>query len=101
VVAVVSDKRCIVCGLPVVECLRGITKFLLAQQRSHGWQTPPDNCIPESAQRILDLGRTQQPPQPVVHKPQQAAASDGIGRAVDRLSQHEPRLGAARWQAEA
>jgi hypothetical protein len=46
--------------------------------------------LPDTAQRILDLGRTQpQQPAPVVHKPQQAAASDGIGRAVANLTRRD------------
>jgi hypothetical protein len=58
------------------------------------WVKLPATGIPESAQRIMDLGRTQPTPAPRVVDPR----ADGIGRAVDRLSQHEPRLGCHAWR---
>jgi hypothetical protein len=65
--------------------------------RDAGCRSHVSGGLPDTARAILDLGRTQ-PQQPVVHKPQQAAASDGIGRAVRALSNHEPRLGCHRYQ---
>jgi hypothetical protein len=58
------------------------------------FSVPPDNCIPESARRILDMGRTQQA---VVQQPADPRVA-GIARAVANLSNHEKRLGASRWR---
>jgi hypothetical protein len=85
-----SDERCMVCGLPVMECLQGITKFLLAQQQEEDY---PPQAIPDTARRILDIGRTQQAAQQPVDE-----RAAGVARAVANLSNHEHRLGAARFQ---
>lgn len=49
---------------------------------------PPDNCIPDTAKRILAL----KPSQPVDPR------AEGVARAVANLNAHEPRLGASRFQ---
>jgi hypothetical protein len=71
-------------------------RMCVAMRKPAEWTTPPDNCIPESARRILDMGRTQQavpvPQQPVDER------SAGVARAVANLSNHEHRLGASRWE---
>jgi hypothetical protein len=112
-----SDERCMVCGLPVMECLQGITKFLLAQQQEEDY---PPQAIPDTARRILDIGKpvvaqrgTDPQPVPITHKydkatrtlvpvatPQQPVdeRAAGIARAVANLSNHEHRLGASRWE---
>jgi hypothetical protein len=56
--------------------------------RDAGCRSHVSGGLPDTARAILDLGRTQ-PVQPVVHKPQQAAASDGIGRAVANLTRRD------------
>jgi hypothetical protein len=57
---------------------------------------PPDNCIPDTARRILDLGRTQQAA-PVPQQPVDERAA-GVARAVRALTSHEPRLGCHAWR---
>jgi hypothetical protein len=77
-----------------------------ADQLRQFFNLPPDNCIPESARRILDMGRTQQSDQPQGRQsgvspslsgqgqPSPAVQpadprAEGIARAVDRLSQRD------------
>jgi hypothetical protein len=62
---------------------------------SEQWTTPPDNCIPETARRILDMGRTQQV-KPDAQPVDERAA--GVARAVRALTSHEPRLGCHAWR---
>jgi hypothetical protein len=51
---------------------------------------------PDTARRILDMGRTQQAA-PVPQQPVDERAA-GVARAVKNLSNHEKRLGASRFQ---
>jgi hypothetical protein len=61
-----------------------------------GWKPVlPDPGLPPTAQRILDLGRTQQVVELVQPVNLKAA---GIARAVANLNDHEKRLGASRFQ---
>jgi hypothetical protein len=59
-----------------------------AGHRSHVYEP-----LPDSARRILDMGRTQQAAQQPVDE-----RAAGVARAVANLSNHEHRLGAARFQ---
>jgi hypothetical protein len=51
-------------------------------------------AIPDTARRILDMGRTQQA---VATQPADPRA-EGIARAAANLNRHEKRLGASRFQ---
>jgi hypothetical protein len=115
----ITTDRCLNCGQALYAHSNEALRTLFDINRRDG--KPPDNsapqAIPDTARRILDMGRTQQAAQPTYEQrreeiarrrnPQQSLTADeiarlldevfppmqsaytGIARAVDRLSQRD------------
>jgi hypothetical protein len=94
----ITTDRCLNCGQALYAHSNEALRTLFDINRRDG--KPPDNsapqAIPDTARRILDMGRTQQAA-PVPQQPVDERAA-GVARAVKNLSNHEKRLGASRFQ---
>jgi hypothetical protein len=85
----ITTDHCLNCGQALYAHSNEALRTLFDINRRDG--KPPDNsvpqAIPDTARRILDMGRTQQAA-PVPQQPADPRA-EGIARAVDRLSQRD------------